>query len=105
MRFVTVISRDQSERQIELRPGSTLMEDLRDGGVDDILALCGGCCSCATCHVYLHPPVGDPDHPLSEEEDGLLDSSDHRLPESRLACQVRSDAVAENMAVKVAPED
>lgn len=95
MRFVTVISRDQSERQITLRPGSSLMEDLRDdGGVDDILALCGGCCSRATYHVYLHPLVDDPEHPLSQEEDSLLDSSDHRLPESRLACQVCSDAMA-----------
>jgi 2Fe-2S ferredoxin len=31
------------------------MEVLRDHGFDDLLALCGGCCSCATCHVFVDP--------------------------------------------------
>ena len=29
--------------------GRTLMETIRDNGFDELLALCGGCCSCATC--------------------------------------------------------
>ena len=105
MRFMTVICRDQTERQIPLHPGSSLMEDLRAGGIDDILALCGGCCSCSTCHVYLDSPANGVERPLSAEEDDLLDSSSHRLPTSRLACQVRSDTLADGVTVAVAPEE
>jgi len=29
------------------------METICDNGFDELLALCGGGCSCATCHVYV----------------------------------------------------
>ncbi len=44
---------DGEVRELEVEAGRTLMEALRDNGVGEILALCGGCCSCATCHVYV----------------------------------------------------
>ncbi|MGY8712257.1 MAG: 2Fe-2S iron-sulfur cluster-binding protein, partial [Verrucomicrobiia bacterium] len=31
------------------------MEIARDNNVDGILGACGGCCSCGTCHVRVHP--------------------------------------------------
>jgi 2Fe-2S ferredoxin len=40
-------------------PGRTVMEVIRDAGFDELLALCGGCCSCATCHVYVDPAFAD----------------------------------------------
>jgi 2Fe-2S ferredoxin len=54
------------------------MEVIRDNGFDELLALCGGCCSCATCHVHIDPAYMDKLSPISDDESDLLDSSDHR---------------------------
>lgn len=45
--------RSGEETIIEAQSGLSVMEVIRDNGVDELLALCGGCCSCATCHVYV----------------------------------------------------
>lgn len=81
------------------------MEAIRDAGIDELLALCGGCCSCATCHVHVDPAFADRLPPMSEDESDLLDSSDHRRETSRLSCQVPlTDALA-GLRVTIAPED
>lgn len=50
---IHVLDRAGSSHTIEASERQTLMEALREGGMDDLMALCGGCCSCATCHVYI----------------------------------------------------
>lgn len=101
---ITLILRDGSERAIEAAQGITLMEAIRDAGVDEMLALCGGCCSCATCHVFLESSASE-FSPMTDDENDLLDASEHRTHASRLACQiVISDPIAE-FAVRIAPED
>ena len=64
------------------------MEVIRDAGIDEILALCGGCCSCATCHVHVDPEFAAKLTPMSEDENDLLDSSADRDETSRLSCQI-----------------
>lgn len=51
-----VVNRAGEERTVEAAAGLTVMEALRDNGFDELLALCGGCCSCATCHVHVDAP-------------------------------------------------
>ncbi len=81
------------------------MEALREAGFDEILALCGGCCSCASCHVYVDPAflarLPDP----SPDEDELLESSSHRRATSRLSCQIPLSDSIDGLAVTIAPED
>ena len=48
---IIIVLRDGSDRIIDTDPEYSLMEAIRDAGVDEMLAMCGGCCSCATCHV------------------------------------------------------
>ncbi len=90
------------ERRLVLEPGLTLMETIRDAGLDELLALCGGCCSCATCHVQVDPVFADLLPPMSEDENGLLDSFDHRGVTSRLSCQI-SLALADASAIPSIP--
>jgi 2Fe-2S ferredoxin len=81
----------------------TLMETIRAHGIYDIRALCGGSCSCATCHVYV-----DSDAPLaamSEDENDLLDGTSERRENSRLSCQITLTAAMAPMRVTIAPED
>ena len=90
---------------IEAEPGRSVMEVIREGGPDELLAICGGCCSCATCHVYVDPQFVDQLPPMSDDESDLLDSSDHRTATSRLACQLPYTAALDGLTVTIAPAD
>jgi 2Fe-2S ferredoxin len=100
-----VTTRDGTEHRLEGAEGVSVMEVMRAGGIDEVVALCGGCCSCATCHVYVD--AGDLARlpPMSADENDLLDSSEHRGDGSRLSCQLRFGAGLDGLGVKVAPED
>jgi ferredoxin, 2Fe-2S len=101
--FVT--RRDGSERVVEADANQSVMEIIRDNGFDELLALCGGNRSCGTCHVFVDPQFVDCLPPMSGDENDLLDISDHRMPNSRLACQIPfSDALA-GLRVTIALED
>ncbi|MEE4289890.1 MAG: 2Fe-2S iron-sulfur cluster-binding protein [Erythrobacter sp.] len=99
-----VTTREGATSEIEVENGLTVMEAIRDNGFDELLALCGGCCSCATCHVYVDADGADLPA-MSEDEDDLLESSDHRRENSRLSCQVPLTAELSGMKVTIAPED
>ncbi len=102
---LVVVNRAGQEQEVEAASGVSVMEAIRDAGFDELLALCGGCCSCATCHVYVDPAFADKVEKLSEDENDLLDSTDHRTENSRLSCQIHlSDAVS-GLKVTIAPED
>jgi 2Fe-2S ferredoxin len=85
--------------------GASVMEILRAGGFGDIAALCGGNCACATCHVYVDPSFQALVSPMGDDENDLLDSSDHRQESSRLSCQIRFTQALDGLALTVAPED
>jgi 2Fe-2S ferredoxin len=102
---ITVAARDGSEHEVEGAEGLSVMEVIRENGFDELLALCGGCCSCATCHVFVDPAFADRLPPMSEDENDLLDSSDHRTEFSRLSCQLRVGPDFEGLKVRIAPED
>ena len=98
-------TREGEEKRLQGADGLTVMEVIRDGGVDELLALCGGCCSCATCHVYVSGEVASDLRPPSDDEDELLESSSHRLPSSRLSCQLPFSTSVDGLRVVIAPED
>lgn len=105
MTDLTIITRNGDEHFLTAINGMTVMETIRDAGIEELLAICGGCLSCATCHVYLEAPDGADVPPVSEDEDALLDSSDHRTPASRLSCQIQIDSALEGARITIAPED
>ena len=92
------------ESAIEGKTGLTVMEAIRIAGVDGLQAICGGCCSCATCHVYVDASYADQLPPMSQDENDLLDTSDYRRPESRLSCQIRFNDSLAGLRVTIAPE-
>jgi 2Fe-2S ferredoxin len=102
---IIVVERDGTETVIEATSGVSLMEAIRDNGFDEMLALCGGCCSCATCHVYVDNAFLGKILALSEDESDLLDSSDHRRFNSRLSCQIPVQESLNGLRVTIAPED
>lgn len=105
MPTLIVTTRDGSEQNIDAGTNVSVMEIIRDAGVDQLLALCGGCCSCATCHVYVDGPLASQIPEVSADENDLLDSSDHRQANSRLSCQINFTAELDGLRVTIAPED
>ena len=100
-----VVTREGDEREIMGAAGLSVMEVARDAGIDEILALCGGCCSCATCHVHVDPEFADKLPAMSEDENDLLDSTSDRTEYSRLSCQVVLTDALDGLKVTVAAED
>ncbi|MFD1612893.1 2Fe-2S iron-sulfur cluster-binding protein [Sphingomonas tabacisoli] len=102
---LVVVTRDGSERAVEGDVGLSVMEVIRENGFDELLALCGGCCSCATCHVHVDEEWLGNLPKMSEDENDLLDSSDHRNGQSRLSCQIPFTQDLDGLRVTIAPED
>lgn len=100
-----VTRREGQTLELEGESDLSVMEVIRNHGVDELLALCGGCCSCATCHVYVDDAFASALPPMREDEKDLLDSSDHRRARSRLSCQLPFDAALDGLHVTIAPED
>ena len=102
---LTVVLRSGEEQAITGTQGDSLMQTIRGAGIDEVMALCGGCCSCATCHVYVDAEYSDRLPPMSPDENDLLDSSSYRQASSRLSCQIPISEALAGMRVTVAPED
>lgn len=100
-----VVTRNGEERTINGEAGLSVMEVIRDAGIDEVLALCGGCCSCATCHVHVDPVFADLLPKMSADEDDLLDSTADRDATSRLSCQIPFTDALNGLRVRVAEED
>jgi 3-phenylpropionate/trans-cinnamate dioxygenase ferredoxin reductase subunit len=92
------------DQKVDLLPGTSLMEGLRRGNVPEIVAECGGTCSCATCHVLVADDwlarLGDP-YP---EEEELLDSIPGRRASSRLSCQIIVSETMDGLIVQIPTE-
>lgn len=105
MAEIHVTTREGKLVTLPAKAGLSVMEIIRDGGLDELLALCGGCCSCATCHVYVDAADAGKTGTAGADEADLLDSSDHKTAASRLSCQIPFTAALDGLKVTIAPED
>ncbi|MFA7584693.1 MAG: ferredoxin [Novosphingobium sp.] len=105
MIVINVVDRNGNEKSVSTQTGLSLMEAIRDNGFDQLLALCGGCCSCATCHIFVRQGPEDLTPAPEGDETDLLDSSGHYSNNSRLSCQITLADAHDGMIVEIAPED
>jgi 2Fe-2S ferredoxin len=105
MASITVVTRDGTEHVIPAQPGLSVMEVIKEAGIDELLAICGGGCSCATCHVHVADADMARTGSATPDEADLLDSSDHNRPNSRLSCQIAFTPALDGLRVTIAPED
>ena len=87
--------------EIEASTGSTLMEVALNNGVDGMLAECGGCCSCATCHCYIDEVWMDIVGAAEGNELAMLDFAKNPENNSRLACQIEITDAMNGLVVKL----
>ncbi|EJN06816.1 2Fe-2S iron-sulfur cluster-binding protein [Phyllobacterium sp. YR531] len=102
----TVKTRDGDLHSVEAHVGLSLMENIRSAGIEELLAICGGSLSCATCHIYIENlPGGAELSSKSQDEEDLLEASDYLKPNSRLSCQVVFQPPMDGMRIVVAPDE
>jgi ferredoxin, 2Fe-2S len=102
---IQVTDREGKRHDLDVQEGLTLMEPLRDLP-DGVEALCGGMCSCSTCHVFVAGEWFDRLPARKDDELELLEGTEYFRPEqSRLACQVRLTAELTGITVTVAPAE
>ena len=105
MATIYVTDREGKEHVLEVATGLSIMEPLRE--IDDgVEALCGGMCSCATCHVYIDPEWAPRLSERGDDELELLEDTEcFKGQESRLSCQITVTAELDGMRLIVAPEE
>jgi 2Fe-2S ferredoxin len=97
-------SADGSVRTIQGKPGTSLMKAATRAGIDAIAADCGGCLTCATCHVYVDPAWAASLPPPGADETAMLAmTASERRASSRLSCQIVLDASLDGLSVELPP--
>ncbi len=102
---MVVTDRDGNVHEVEGRIGVKLMETLREYDYG-VTAICGGLCSCATCHIFIKPewmpklPV-----PQSDEKELLVELEHYDPPTSRLSCQVDFTEALDGLELRIAHDE
>lgn len=102
---IRVTTPDGAVRSIPARDGMSVMELIRDAGIEELAAYCGGNCSCATCHVHVAPDWAGSLPDISDTEATLIEASESASPFSRLSCQLPFSAALSGLAVTVVPAE
>lgn len=96
---------DGREVTADVPEGTTLMEAAVANDVPGIEGACGGCLSCATCHVIVAPDWAARLGPVGDFEDAMLDTTEvARSPASRLSCQITMGAALDGITLTVPGE-
>ena len=89
MAIITWKMEDGSEISADVEDGLNLMDAAVDNNVPNIEGECGGCLSCATCHVFADPDWFVKTGEIDDIEDTMLEMTDvERRDNSRLSCQI-----------------
>ncbi|MEM7084135.1 MAG: 2Fe-2S iron-sulfur cluster-binding protein [Pseudomonadota bacterium] len=103
---ITVKDLQGESQVIDASSTGSLMEVLVEADYDDIEAICGGCCACATCHVYVADEWAEKLPEAADDEIMLLESVDaYDERRSRLSCQIMMNDDVEGLELEIAPPE
>lgn len=89
MAKIIFISSTGESTEIDAPTGDSVMQAAVSNMVDGIVAECGGCLSCATCHVYVDEAWIDRVGAAPGDEQGMLQFAIDPNERSRLSCQIQ----------------
>lgn len=101
---LNVTDRNGNEHEVDTAPAGTLMEALRELEYG-VTAICGGMCSCATCHVYIADDWVDRVPARQSDERDLITELQFNRDNSRLSCQVQLTEQLHGLRLTLAPEE
>jgi len=88
--------------EIDAEADWPVMEALKAAGLP-IKAECGGCCLCATCHVYIDEAWVPKVVVKSQDEEMTLSEAAELSDHSRLSCQIRMTPELDGLRLTLAP--
>ncbi|MBX2833351.1 MAG: 2Fe-2S iron-sulfur cluster binding domain-containing protein [Micavibrio sp.] len=98
---IYVTDQEGKEHALDAVEGWRVMEIIREHGLP-IKAECGGCCACATCHVYVDDEWLAKLSDMRDEEEEMLDEAFEVEDNSRLSCQLIMDESLDGLKLKLA---
>ncbi|MBU3002947.1 2Fe-2S iron-sulfur cluster-binding protein [Paraglaciecola arctica] len=104
MTTITYIEHSGTEHKIDVENGKSVMQGAVENIIDGIIGECGGCCSCATCHVIVDQAWYEKTGGPNETELDMLDAVPEPTPTSRLSCQIKVTDALEGLIVQL-PEE
>jgi 2Fe-2S ferredoxin len=105
MARMLVTDRDGILHEVEGQLGVKLMETLREYEYG-VTAICGGLCSCATCHIFIDPQwMSRLPAPQGDEKELLVELQNYDPERSRLSCQVDFTEALDGLPLSVAPDE
>ena len=102
---MVVTDRDGNIHGVEGRAGLKIMETLREYDYG-VTAICGGLCSCATCHILIAPDwTGRLPVPQSDEKELLVELQHYEPARSRLSCQLDFTESLDGLELTIAEDE
>jgi 2Fe-2S ferredoxin len=102
---LNVIDREGKKTAIDIEEGTTIRDAIEEKISPDNYGVCGGNCSCGTCHVYVAPDdLGKLKAKAEDEIHILNDAAVEPTPHSRLGCQIELQKEYNNITVTIAPD-
>ena len=98
-----VTDREGARHEVEGQAGWSVMEVIRENNLP-VEAACGGCCACATCHVYVAEDWLPKLDAAGSDESMMLDEAFEVKDNSRLSCQIKFGPALDGLEVTLAPE-
>ena len=102
---IIVLDREKKKHILDIEEGETIRDAIEEKLSPENYGICGGTCTCATCHLYVNPDDFDKIENKTEEEINTLEIRAYK-PEknSRLACQIIVKSEYENIEVSIAED-
>lgn len=101
---VVFVEPDGRRHEVQGERGRSLMQAAMDAGIAGIVAECGGCLTCATCHVIVAPAWAERLHPPESDEAAMLELvASPPEPTSRLSCQIQLEPALAGLEVRLPP--
>lgn len=101
MTTLKYVLHDGTEVTCDVPEGSSVMEGAVANLIPGIAAECGGSCSCATCHVYVHEDWLEKTGPAGDTESEMLEFTNSVAQNSRLGCQIKLTDALNGLVVTV----
>ena len=98
---IIYLEHDGTEHPIEVELKMTLMEGATLNMVPGIDAVCGGMCSCATCHCYIANQEFWGLNKADDDEREVLNLALQGKHSSRLSCQIEVTEKMEGLRVQM----
>tara|TARA_B100000029_G_C17087094_1_gene782760 strand:+ start:195 stop:533 length:339 start_codon:yes stop_codon:yes gene_type:complete len=102
---IIVIDRKKKKHLLDIKEGETIRDAIEQQITPENFGICGGTCTCATCHLYIDSKDFDRIEAKKKDEINTLETRGYK-PEnnSRLACQIVVKPEYENIEVNIAED-